>query len=89
MSAREHVTVSGPDPAPRRRQQPEPTGYVSQTVRRYAEARAVAVAEASADRYRTPGTREELLAMCSADQSRTYLDHRETYDRLMYGAAAP
>ncbi|MFF3359581.1 hypothetical protein ACFYWN_45075 [Streptomyces sp. NPDC002917] len=34
-------------------------------------------------RYRAPETREQLLGLRSADQVRTYTEHRETYDRLM------
>ncbi|NED35578.1 hypothetical protein [Streptomyces sp. SID8499] len=84
MTARQHITAAAPDPAPRRRHV-EQTGWVSPTVRRHAEAQARAAAEATADRYRVPETREQLLAMRSADQNRTYLEHRETYDRLMRG----
>ncbi|WP_326797532.1 hypothetical protein OG946_20660 [Streptomyces sp. NBC_01808] len=39
--------------------------------------------EAARDRYQVPESREELLAMKSADQVRTYREHREVYDRLM------
>ncbi|MCP3769507.1 hypothetical protein [Streptomyces sp. MAR25Y5] len=79
---RVHETVAAGDPAPRRTV-PEQTGWVSLTARRFAEVQALA----AADRYRVPETREELLAMRSADQTRTYLDHREVYDRFMHGEA--
>ncbi|MGC5007452.1 hypothetical protein [Streptomyces sp. DT203] len=84
MTTREHITVSSGDPAPRRRHV-EQTGYVSPTVRQFAETQARLAAEAAEDRYRVPETREELLAMRSADQNRTFAEHRATYDRLMYG----
>ncbi|AVH59720.1 MULTISPECIES: hypothetical protein [Streptomyces] len=82
MTSREHITASAGDPAPRRTY-PEQTGYVSPTVRQYAETQARLAAEAAEDRYRVPETREQLLAMKSAEQVRTYEQHREVYDRLM------
>lgn len=75
-----HETVAAGDPAPRRTV-PEQTGWVSPTARRFAEVQALA----AADRYRVPETREQLLAMHSADQVRTFEEHRTTYDRLILG----
>ncbi|MFE0727059.1 hypothetical protein ACFW2X_02190 [Streptomyces antibioticus] len=84
---REHITTAAaPDPAPRRRT--EQQGYVSPTARQFAETQARLAAEAAADHYRPPETREQLLAMRSADQNRTYTEHREVYDRLMQGESA-
>ncbi|MGI5512748.1 hypothetical protein [Streptomyces sp. CA-106131] len=82
-----HETVTAPDPAPRQTA-PQQTGYVSPTVRQHAETQVRLAAEAAEDRYRVPETREQLLAMRSADQNRTYEQHREVYDRLM-GHAQP
>ncbi|MCZ9353221.1 hypothetical protein NGM36_26225 [Streptomyces mutabilis] len=87
MTIREHITEAAGDPAPHRTG-PERTGYVTPTYRAFAEAQARAAAEAAADRYRVPETREQLLAMRTADQNRTYLEHRATYDRLMHGGEA-
>ncbi|MFD7064399.1 hypothetical protein [Streptomyces sp. NPDC059906] len=84
---REHITEAAGDPAPRRTT-PERSGWVSPAMRRYAEEQARAAVEAKRDRYRVPETREQLLAMRPADQNRTYLEHRATYDRLMHGGEA-
>ncbi|MFI1422743.1 hypothetical protein ACH4VX_33195 [Streptomyces sp. NPDC020731] len=81
---REHVTAAAPDPAPRRRTV-EQQGYVSPAYARFAAEQERRAAEAAADHYRPPETREQLLAMCSADQVRTFEEHRTTYDRLMLG----
>ncbi|MGW0632101.1 hypothetical protein [Streptomyces sp. NPDC002758] len=81
---REHETVTAPDPAPRQTA-PQQTGWVSPSVRQFAETQAQLRAEAAEDRYRVPETREQLLAIRSADQNRTYAEHREVYDRLMHG----
>ncbi|WP_017239518.1 hypothetical protein [Streptomyces sp. SS] len=61
---------------------------MSPTVRRFAEQQASLAAEAAADHYRVPETREALLGMRPADQNRTYLEHRETYDQLIHGTPA-
>lgn len=81
---RVHITESAGDPAPRRRTV-EQQGYVSPAYARFAVEQERRAAEAAADHYRVPETREQLLAMKSAEQNRTYLDHRATYDRLMGG----
>lgn len=83
MTTREHITTDNFDQAATPRRHVEQTGYVSPTVRRWAEARQAAATEVAADRYRVPETREQLIAMKSADQTRTYLEHREMYDQLM------
>ncbi|MFF8533760.1 hypothetical protein ACF07B_17630 [Streptomyces sp. NPDC015532] len=77
-----HETAATPEPPPRQTA-PQQTGWVSPTARRFAENQARLAAEAAEDRYRVPETREQLIAMKSADQTRTYLEHRETYDQLM------
>ncbi|MEU0832308.1 hypothetical protein [Streptomyces sp. NPDC005969] len=84
MTGREHITEAAGDPAPRRTYV-EQAGWVSPTVRQYAETQARLAAEAAADRYRIPETREQLLALRAAEQNRTYLEHREVYERLMHG----
>ncbi|MFE7237917.1 hypothetical protein [Streptomyces sp. NPDC057580] len=84
MTTREHIIVSSGDPAPRPRHV-EQSGWVSPTVRQYAETQARLAAEAAVDRYQVPETREQLLAMRSADQVRTFEEHHATYDRLMFG----
>ncbi|MGW7706329.1 hypothetical protein [Streptomyces sp. NPDC054771] len=88
MTGRVHITEAAPDPAPHRRAV-EQSGYVSPTARQFAETQARLAAEAAADRYRVPESREQLLAMRPAEQNRTYLEHRETYDRLMHGGETP
>lgn len=81
---RPHITEASADPAPPRTDAVQPGGgYVSPTVQRHAEMRARQAEDAARDRYRVPETREQLLAMKSADMVRTYEQHRETYDRLM------
>lgn len=85
-TGREHWTASSGDPAPRRtRRTPveQAGGYVSPTARRYAEMVQRQAEEAARDRYQIPQTREQLLAMNPANQNRTYLEHRDVYDRLM------
>ncbi|WP_406321914.1 hypothetical protein [Streptomyces sp. NBC_01637] len=85
MNSREHITDDNHDEAAMRPRHVEQDGYVSPTVRQYAETQARIAAEAAVDRYRAPETREQLLAMRSADQNRTFAEHRATYDRLMHG----
>ncbi|MGW0626071.1 hypothetical protein [Streptomyces sp. NPDC002758] len=65
----------------RSRRRIRPSWGRTPTARQFAETQARLAAE---DRYHVPETREELLAMRSADQNRTFVEHRETYDRLMH-----
>ncbi|MFE4423869.1 hypothetical protein [Streptomyces sp. NPDC056817] len=81
---REHITEAAPDLA-QRRTFAEPSGWVSPTARRHAEMLAAIEADNARDRYQVPTTRAELLAMKSADQVRTFEEHRATYDALMHG----
>jgi hypothetical protein len=58
-------------------------GYTSPAAQRWDEAKQRAAADAARDTYQVPETREQLLAMKTVDQVRTYEQHREVYDRLM------